>query len=389
MRQVAVRAVYVRGGTSRAIVFRQNDLPADRSVWDAIFLAAMGSPDPNGRQLNGLGGGISSLSKIAIVGPPSRPDADVDYTLGQVAVSDALVQYRANCGNISAAIGPFAIDEALVPPRGNPTIVRIHNTNTRKLIEAAVPVAEGAAEVDGDFVLPGVAGTGAPIRLTFRDPGGATTGQLLPTGRARDVLKVAGVGAIDVSLVDAVNPTVFVSHDRLGLTGRESPDELSRASTTLATFEEIRVAAAVAMGLASEDEARRTLRNLPAVSIVAPPAEFRSLRGEIVPREATDITTRVIASGQPHRAIPVSAALCLAIAARIPGSVPRTVADLTDLAGDLRIGQPSGITTVGARVSTTDGIVAEEATVYRTARRIMEGRVLVPAAALQSRLVSS
>ena len=220
--QRRVRAVFVRGGTSRALIFHHRDLPGDREAWNPIFLAALGSPDPNGRQLDGLGGGISSLSKVAVVGPATRADADVDYTFGQVEVTRAAVDYRGNCGNISSAIGPFAIDEALVAAREAATVVRIHNTNTRKLIHAHVPVDAGQAAVQGDFTLDGVPGTGARIALDFLDPGGAVTGQLLPTGRAQDTLEVPGLAAIAASLVDATNPMVFVRAKDLGLDGHRA-----------------------------------------------------------------------------------------------------------------------------------------------------------------------
>src|SRR5438477_13215094 len=177
MEQRRARAVFMRGGTSKAVIFRQSDLPADRSQWDQIFLAVMGSPDPNGRQLDGMGGGISSLSKVCVVGPPSRTDADVDYTFAQVSIADGSVDYSGNCGNMSSAIGPFAVDDALVgrPTDGN-AVVRIHNTNTGKIIVARFAMDGNFAAVDGGFVLDGVAGTGAPIRLDFVDPGGAGTG---------------------------------------------------------------------------------------------------------------------------------------------------------------------------------------------------------------------
>jgi 2-methylaconitate cis-trans-isomerase PrpF len=184
--QRSLRAVFMRGGTSKALMFHQSDLPTDRADWAPIFLAAMGSPDPNGRQLDGMGGGISSLSKVCVIGPPSRPDADVDYTFAQIAVSSALVDYAANCGNMSSAVGPFALDEGLVPaPAGAEAVVRIHNTNTGKIIVSRFPAESGKAATDGALALDGVSGTGAPIRLDFHDPGGARTG-LLPTGRAVD-----------------------------------------------------------------------------------------------------------------------------------------------------------------------------------------------------------
>jgi len=219
--QNKIRAVYMRGGTSRCLVFHEDDLPRSRTARDRILLAALGSPDPYGRQLDGLGGGISSLSKACIIGPPTHPDAQVDYTFAQVEVSRAVVDYTGNCGNCSSAIGPFAIDERIVPFADGETAVRIHNTNTKKIIVARVPVVDGEAAVVGDFELPGVTGLGARIALDFLDPGGARTGRLLPTGRTRDV--VAGVEA---SLVDATNPMVFVRADDLGLAGTELPEAI-------------------------------------------------------------------------------------------------------------------------------------------------------------------
>jgi len=372
--QTALRAVYVRGGTSRALVFRQDDLPPGTppracSAWDPIFLAALGSPDPGGRQLNGLGGGISSLSKVAVVGAPTRADADVDYTFAQVGVTEPVVSYLGNCGNISSAIGPFAVDEGLVAATGDEAVVRIHNTNTAKVIEARFPLVDGRAAVTGDTAIAGVAGTGAPIRLAFRDPGGAATGRLLPTGNARDRLVLADGSVLDVSLVDAANPLVFVTATALGLRGNETPDELS-ARALLDRFEAIRVAAAVAMGLADETRARTVMKNMPLVVIVSPSAD----------PAVADVTVRVISSGLPHRAVPLTAAMCLAIAAHIPDSVVAAYVDTARLAGgDLRVAHASGVLAVAATVRVSgDTVIAEEAVVYRTARRLMQGEVLIP-----------
>jgi hypothetical protein len=222
---LALPAVFMRGGTSRAIMFHRRDLP-DRTAWDPIFLAAMGSPDPNGRQLNGMGGGISSLSKVCILAPSERADADIDYTFAQVQIREAAVDYRSNCGNMSSAVGPFAIDEGLLRANGDTAVVRIFNTNTGKLIRATFPLRNGRAAVDGDLEIPGVAGTGAPIRLDFLSPGGAATGKLLPTGNVSDRLDIPGMGRIEVSMVDAANPCVFVRARDLGLIGTELPDAL-------------------------------------------------------------------------------------------------------------------------------------------------------------------
>jgi hypothetical protein len=379
--QQRVPAVFVRGGTSRALVFHRRDLPGDRGAWDGIFLAALGSPDPGGRQLDGLGGGISSLSKVAIVGPSSRPDADVDYTFGQVEVTRAAVDYRGNCGNISSAIGPFAIDEALVPAREPLTVVRIHNTNTRKLIHAHIPVDGGHAAVRGDFVLDGVPGAGARIALDFLDPGGAVTGRLLPTGRPQDALEVPGLGAIAASLVDATNPMVFVRAKDLGLDGTERPDDLDGRPGLAARLEAIRGAAAVRMGLAeSPGEAGRTSPAVPKVAVLAPPAGYRTLAGTPVEPDAVDLVARIVSMGKVHRAFALTGAMCLAVAARIPGTVAHEAAAHADAAGDVRIGHPSGVLPVAASVAREPGgaLSARTVTVYRTARRLMEGSVLIP-----------
>src|SRR5688500_1023057 len=252
MKQRKIPAVFMRGGTSNALVLRQSDLPADRAQWDEIFLAAIGSPDPYGRQLDGMGGGISSLSKVCVVGPPTRSDADIDYTFAQVQVKEAKVDYSGNCGNMSSAMGPFAADAGLVKVAGKQALVRIHNTNTKKIIHAHFALDDGLAAVDGDLAIPGVAGTGAPVRLEFREPGGATTGKLLPTGNVVDTLDVPGVGRIRASLIDAANATCFLDAAELGLTGTEMPDTLDASAELLDKLDRIRVAASVAMGIAKD-----------------------------------------------------------------------------------------------------------------------------------------
>jgi 2-methylaconitate cis-trans-isomerase PrpF len=367
--QQAFRAVYMRGGTSRAIVFREQDLPAAQAERDAVFAAALGSPDPGKRQLDGLGGGISSLSKVAIVGPASRADADVDYTFGQVALDAPLVQYKANCGNISSAIGPFAVDEGLVAAHGDRASVRIHNTNTRKIIVATFALDAGKAAVDGDFVLQGVAGTGAPIRLAFLEPGGAATGKLLPTGAVRDALDVKGLGRVEVSMVDAANPVAFVAAASLGLEGTEKPADIEARPQLMEQLEALRVAAALAMGIvAGEEEARTKVRNLPQTAIVSRPRE-----------DDVHITVRMMSAGQPHRATPLTGAMCVAAAMRIPGTLAAELARLpSDPSADVVIHHPGGKLPVAARVAMGDVPRVEETVVYRTARRLMEGSILVP-----------
>jgi hypothetical protein len=366
MSQRRIPAVYMRGGTSRCLIFHERDLPPAGAARDAILLAALGSPDPYGRQLDGLGGGISSLSKACIIGPATLPGADVDYTFAQVLVDRAEVDYSGNCGNCSSSVGPFAIDEGLVPAVEGETVVRIHNTNTKKLIVARVPVRAGAAAVAGDFVLPGVAGTGARIALDFVDPGGAGTGRLLPTGRAQD--RIEGLAC---SLVDATNALVFFRADDLGLSGTETPAAVDGDRALAGRLERLRVAAAALMGIAATAGA-------PKIALVAPPRAFTALDGTAHAAGAADVIGRCISVGACHRAFPLTAAMCLAVAARIPGTIVRECATAADSA-DIRLGHPSGVLPVDARVVMRDGEPwAERVTTYRTARRLMEGWVRVP-----------
>lgn len=376
MAQTRIRAAFMRGGTSKAIMFRQQDLPADRAAWDAIFLAIMGSPDPNGRQLDGMGGGLSSLSKVCVIGPPSRADADVDYTFAQVSIRAASVDYNGNCGNMSSAVGPFAIEEDLAAaPRDGEAVVRIHNTNTRKIIVSRFAVADGTLADSGAFELDGVAGAAAPIRLEFVEPGGAKTGRLLPTGQARDTLEISGLGRIDASCIDAANPCVFVDAAALGKTGAELPDALEADTGFLARMEEIRRAASVAMGIAPDIRAAATIASIPKIAIVCRRGEARTLSGRVLAASDSDIGVRMISVGQPHRAVPVTGAICLAVAARVPGSIPHALNAAAN--GPIRIAQPSGVTVVDASViAGSDGPHAQYGAVYRTARRLFDGHVL-------------
>ena len=365
MSQRKIRAVYMRGGTSRCLVFHQADLPPDGAARDRILLAALGSPDPYGRQLDGMGGGISSLSKACIIGAATHPGADVDYTFAQVEVGKAVVDYKGNCGNCSSSVGPFAIDEGLVKAVEGETLVRIHNTNTRKLIVAHVPVRDGEAAVEGDFELAGVAGRGARIALDFLDPGGAGTGRLLPTGAPRETLD-----GLDASLVDATNPVVFVRAKDLGLAGTETPHEIDADRALSARLEAIRVEAARRMGIPGSAA-------VPKIAVVAPATAFTALDGVQHRADAVDVLTRVISMGNCHRAVALTVAMCLAVAARVDGTVVRECAGPAD--HDIRLGHPSGVLPIDAAVRPRDGAPwAERVTVYRTARRLMEGFARVP-----------
>jgi len=379
MTQRRLPAVFVRGGTSKGILFHRRDLPGERAQWDPLFLGALGSPDPNGRQLDGMGGGLSSLSKICVIGPASRPDADVDYTFAQVLIKEALVEYSALCGNMSSAVGPFAVDEGLVAARGEFATVRIHNTNTGKIIVSHFPLENGAASVEGDLAIPGVAGTGAPVRLDFLDPGGATTGRLLPTGRALDTLEVPGHGTFTVSMVDASNACVFLRAADLGLAGTEMPQEIEADAALMERLAAIRLAASLRMGVAGNLEEARRKTAVPFIGFVAPPATAKTLAGDTVGTADIDFVARVISNGQPHRALPLGVSMCLAVAARIRGTV------VHEAAGgdrppeqDLRLSMPSGVLRVAAEVrEEAGGWRAVRGGFYRTQRRLFEGRILI------------
>jgi 2-methylaconitate isomerase len=367
-------AVFARGGTSKALLFHRHDLPADPEWWAPIFLAALGSPDPHGRQLDGMGGGTSSLSKICVIGPPTRADADVDYTFAQVAVERASVDYGANCGNMSAAIGPFAVDERLVPAAHDGEItVRIHNTNTGKLIHSRFEVLGGWARTDGSLRIDGVVGSGAPIRLEFRDLAGARTGRLLPAGGAMHELRHPRGDRIRASMMDAGNPCVFVDAAALGLDGTEPAERLESEADLMQALEALRRQAAVIMGLASDEEQAAASRVVPFIGMVARIHPWVSRSGERLGADDADVSVRMLSSGNAHRAIPITSALCAAVACRTPGTLPFELCRSSS--GPLRIGHPSGVIVVEAEPERESGEI-RHASVYRTARRLFEGQVL-------------
>lgn len=365
------RAAFIRGGTSKALVFHERDLPDDRARWDEVFLRAMGSPDPNGRQLDGMGGGISSLSKVCVVGPPSRPDADVDYTFAQVQVDRPVVDYSGNCGNMSSAIGPFAVDEGLVRATGGEAVVHVHNVNTGKLIRATFPVEDGRSVTAGDYRIQGVSGSGAPVRLDFLDPGGSATGALLPTATVIDRL-----GAVEATLVDASNPVVFADAAEFGLSATELPERIDADAGVMARLEQVRRAGSVRMGLTASEAEAGERRMTPFVAVVAAPADYTTLSGDRVAADEIDLLVRFLSNGRAHRALPLTGALCTAIAARLPGSVVHRRS--RPPGGAIRLGSPSGVLEVDAKVSASStGFDAEYATAYRTTRRLFTGVVSV------------
>ncbi len=250
MARLKIPAVFIRGGTSKGIFFHAKDLPGDPAERDRILLHVLGSPDPYRRQLDGLGGGLSSLSKAVFIAPSERPDADVDYTFAQVSVDRPVVDYSGTCGNLSAAVGAFAVDEGLVEAPDGEACIRVHMTNTGKIYQARFAVKDGVAVEEGDFVMPGVGRSGAKVTLDYLDPGGAVTGALMPTGRARDPIEVAGLGRIEVSLVDAASPVVFLDAADLGCQATERPEALDADPVFMSRMEEVRRQGAVLMGIA-------------------------------------------------------------------------------------------------------------------------------------------
>jgi 2-methylaconitate cis-trans-isomerase PrpF len=378
--QRRIPTVLMRGGTSRGLFFHDNHLPADPAVRSRVILAAFGSPDPNRRQIDGLGGGVSTTSKVAIISPSPSPDYDVVYNFGQVSLDRPIVDYKSNCGNISSAVGPFAVDEGLVKAVEPFTRVRIHQLNTNKLITAEVPVKNGRFDETGDYTIAGVPGTYARITLRFADPGGAVTGRLFPTGNRRDRIEVPGIGSVDITIIDAANPVVLVQADAIGLTGTEI-DEIDAGHDIQATLEAIRCKAAVMIGLAaSEEEATRRSQAVPKIAFVAAPRSYTGTGGQTVAAGDIDITARIMSMGTLHRSYAVSGGIATAGAATIPDTVAYDLMTAAVRRQDLlRIGHPGGIIDVGAVVD-MDGekYVYREAVIGRSARRLMEGHVMVP-----------
>lgn len=368
-----VPTVIMRGGTSKGIFLKENDLPKDKEIRDKIILAIFGSPDV--RQIDGLAGADSLTSKLAIIGPPSRPDADVDYTFGQVSITDNVIDYSGNCGNISSAVGPFAIDESIVRAVEPETVVRIHNTNTGKILYANVLVKDGKARVSGDCKIDGVPGTSSPIVMNFAATAGAATGRLLPTGNPVDVIETSK-GPIEASMVDCANPCVFVRAGDVNMLGTETPAEIDGNPELLALLEEIRAKACVIMGKAkTEEEASKFSPAFPMVAFVTEAADYIDFTtGNTVRKEDVDLVSRMMFMQKLHKTYPGTGTACTGAAAKIPGTIVNQVIPHIDSIETVRIGHPAGVIPVAAEVK--DGQVLK-AGIYRTARRLMEGYAFV------------
>lgn len=380
MEQELVRCTYMRGGTSKAVFFKKNELPSDPELRDKVIMAVFGSPDI--REIDGMGGADTTTSKVAIISPPSRDDADVDYLFGQVQIMTEGVKYDLNCGNISSAVGPYAIDEGMVKVTEPYTYVRINNINTGKILIAKVEVKDGKAAVDGDFSIDGVPGTASRIDLDFKNTTGAITGKILPTGNPVDVIEVEGVGKIATSTVDMANCISYVLAEDLGIKGTESPPEIAANKELLERLEAIRSALAVKLGFVKPGENATLLSPIqPGICIVSPPQDYVDYgSGRIVKKEDMDFIGRSMFNQMPAPAFGGTATFNLVVASLIEGTLVnkvRAVPPRED--GFTYFGHPRGVSKVNCKVHVDpDGeIVVENAVYPRTARRIFDGYVYV------------
>jgi len=384
-KQIEVRATYMRGGSSKGVFFETTDVPADPARRDALLLRVIGSPDPYGKQTDGMGAATSSTSKVVLVSRSARADCDVDYLFGQVDIEQPRIDWTGNCGNLTTAVGPFAIARGLVDaPADGVAVVRIWQANIGKVIVAHVPMAGGTVQELGDFVLDGVAFPAAQVRLEFLAPGGdgsSAEESLLPTGRVVDVLTVEGVGTFDVTYINAGNPTIFLRASDLGLTGKELQPDVNGDAALLARIEAVRAAGAVAMGLAtSAAQATASRPGTPKLAWVAPPADYVASSGKAVPAQALDLLVRIVSMGKLHHAITGTGAVAVGAAAAVEGSIVAQALRPGAEGQDVRMGHTSGVLAVGAKAEhqSERGWVIGQVSLSRSARRLMEGVVLVP-----------
>jgi 2-methylaconitate cis-trans-isomerase PrpF len=372
-RKTKFRCTIMRGGTSKGIFLSEEDLPQDRELRDRIVMAIFGSPDI--RQIDGLGGADSLTSKLALIKRSTEPNSDIIYTFGAVGIDTPFVDYSANCGNISSAVGPYAINQGLVRAEAPFTLVRIFNTNTQKMIYSKVPVKRGNVVSDGDYAIDGVPGTGGKIELSFMDPGGAITGKLLPTGNVVDEIKLETGERVRVTMVDAGNPTAFVQAEELGLKGTELPAEFDQDAGSKMKLEAIRRKVGELMGVPVSP-------SIPKISFIAPSQAYRTVTGQEIRKEEVHLVARVMAMGKMHKTFAITAGIPAAIAAVIPGSTVHQVtegASGNPLTRTVNIGHPSGQMDVRVEAKEEGGhLRVVSCTVGRTARKIMEGWVFIP-----------
>ncbi len=370
-------AIY-RGGTSKPIFFLEKDLPRESKARDQVVLAAFGSPDF--RQIDGLGGADPLTSKVAYIGPPSVPGTDINYTFGYVGIASPVIDYTGNCGNTSAAVGPFALLRGLIEPKEPVTKVRIYNTNTKKIIVAEFRVRDGEFQSEGEFRIDGAPGAGSKILLDFLDSGGAVTGKLLPTGKVSEEIQFPTVGRLTVSMVDAANPFVFVRATNLGLKGNETLEEIAGNGPLLKKCEEIRSVVAEIMGIAKKEEATKKSPGVPKIALVSPPMTYQTPKGKVEASEV-DLVARMTALQKLHKAYAVTGAVCLGAAAKIEGTIVNEIyrqVQPTDPPA-VRIGHPSGTIQVEIETAENNGkLQLSKAALARTARLLMDGYVYVP-----------
>ena len=387
--QVGIPCNLYRGGTSRGVLMLRSDLPYPREVIERILCRVFGSPDR--RQIDGVGGGTSQTSKAVIVEAATTPGDDVQMTFAQVSVDTAVVDWGGTCGNMTAAVGPFAIESGLVQPVHPVTIVRIHSINTGKRIRAHVPVRDGRVVTEGDQQIPGVPGTGARLVLEWLDPGGSRTGRLLPTGRASDLVRLRDGRMVEISIVDAANPVAFCDARAFGLSGTELPAELETRPDVLEALEDVRAIAAEMLAIVpSRAVATESSPGLPKVAIVSPPAGYRTSAGASLDADGHDVQARLMSMQAPHRSYAVSGGICTAAAAAIDGTVVHGCRRASSGAhAPFRIAHPYGVMEVQLEtgIDTAGGLHIRSAKIVRTARRIMSGLAYVPASMLRDALV--
>lgn len=371
----------MRGGTSKGLILRTADLPSDPTLRDQIILRLYGSPDRS--QIDGLGGGTSLTSKLALVGPSSHPNAQIDYTFGQVSLERNVIDYHVTCGNMSSAVGLYAVEEGYVKLTEPVTRVHLYNTNTKKIIAVEVPVKDGQIQYDGDFFIDGVPGTSSKIMVNFLDSGGTFTGKTLPTGNPLDFIKLEDGREFQVSVVDSGNVVVFVRARDLGICGTEVADDINENSELLNTLEQIRVEAGVRIGVITDKSiVTPTSHALPKIAMVASPQDYLTMNGQPISASNIDVVGRYIAMGLLHRAFAVSGAIALATAAKIPGTIPNDIVRSTGQG--IHIGHPTGELYVESIVEQyeEDWKVTRGA-VGRTARRLMDGYAYIPSSVIE------
>ncbi|MCI5105110.1 MAG: 2-methylaconitate cis-trans isomerase PrpF [Pseudomonadales bacterium] len=386
VKQVRIPATYFRGGTSKGVFFKLDDLPAScqqaGAARDALLLRVIGSPDPYATHIDGMGGATSSTSKCVILCRSSKADHDVDYLYGQVAIDKAFVDWSGNCGNLSSAAGAFAIhaglvDKARVPENGS-CEVRIWQANINKTIIAHVPMENGEVQECGDFELDGVTFPAAEIKLEFMDPVDASEGAMFPTGNLVDDLEVPGEGVFKATMISAGIPTVFVNAEDIGYRGTELRDDINNDAAALARFEAFRIAGALRMGLISTPEEAASRQHTPKIAFVAPPQSYVSASGKEVAAESIDLCVRALSMGKLHHAMMGTAAVAIATAAAIPGTLVNLAAG-GGVRESVTFGHPSGSLKVGAEAVQEQGQwVARKAIMSRSARILMSGQVHVP-----------